>query len=238
MNSRNIKNLLRVYFVENGRKDLLWFYGLSVLVITLLFFVDSGFSASHFYTFVYLLVIPKKLFSSLHHTSSSIHYMMIPATPREKVATNFLLLNIYSVLVMALAYVTSVLLIFIMSKLFSFSLTEGIMVQAFQGMGREYISCLFLGMSIFFFGSIYFKKRSLVKTLGLVLIFFTFIVALMVFVVWVNAKLTLPQGLKNMHYSIVDHKGVGFPDSLVVINSLLTLYFYALSFIRLRETEV
>ena len=98
MNTKNILNLLRRYFIEGGRKDITTFVFI-VLIITLVsFFSVSGSvgdSMMVFLLFLMGLLYAGRIFNIFQPTGRVIHYLTIPASSIEKTIANGFLVYIY-----------------------------------------------------------------------------------------------------------------------------------------------
>ena len=106
MNFQNIKRLCSAYFIENWRRDLVSYFlvlaGCAFMMsLRYVSEVSAGFpyvnSSMDFWMVFAAFVLVSYLFRHLSKTSSSIHYLTIPASTGEKVVANMLLANVYYV---------------------------------------------------------------------------------------------------------------------------------------------
>ncbi len=238
MKTNAIKNLLRAYFIENWKKDLFQF----VLIVGGISLLSNLMQPEYYYggfevftAVVLLFFYPDRVFDAFNNTSKSIHYLMIPANSRDKLIVSFLLVNVYAVI----AIVCSVLL----------GYSIGYMISSFRGIENlgsfmeryssdDYgtiILSTYTMLSLFFFGSIYFKRRQTVKTIAVSLLIFFALTLLSLLTVLVNARLTLHKSMMDIVYSFnfaIDKMFV-----FEVLCVIIIVVSYTLSFIRFRETE-
>ena len=232
MNIKNIKNLFNAYFIENWKTDLFQFGILAAIVLFGTLTSNSGGTYSNIpvaISSIMLMIYPERLFRNLHGASSKIHYLSIPASTGEKLLVNMLLANIYMVAVVVLACVVGYGLAHL------YWIMRGFDVAFHHGPHIYPSGVLFIYMllSVFFFGSIYFRKRTTLSTFG---------VGLLIGVIWVNGMMLVPKGAAfhdyvwSLDYSVDISEKVE-ETLLYVLMGVMIVYFYALSFLRLRETE-
>lgn len=251
MNINNIKNLLIAYFIENWKKDVI---NLSVMALITLVFNFIG--PSHdsvievVVAVIWLFLYASRIFNELGNSSKSIHYLMIPANHYEKTISAMLLVNIYFVVLMAagiwIGYSISYFLQNqILSALYDPSTLGSYMSRYQSSVFGEGLLAFYVVLSVFFFGSIFFRRKAFVKTiLWTVLIAIAF-GGIITFVTWLNMKsfgaasfngdIHILFPLTHQDPQIVNKvisDGCGYCIECVVI-----IYFYVLSFLRLKETE-
>ncbi len=187
---------------------------------------------------ILLFFYPQRLFGNLHGASKNIFYLMIPADNRDKIWTNFFLVNIYAVLGLALSIFIGYSIGYLILK---YGFESGIYLPdfmqryAFENPVRS-LFILYATLSIFFFGSVYFKKRAVLSTLGMgivALFGMTFLISL---TLWINVRLIIHTN------SLMVDSDVLYSDEVqswvVMLSCMLVMaFFYILSFIRFRETE-
>jgi hypothetical protein len=259
MNLQNIKKLLNVYFIENWRRDLLSYFLVFTGCAFLLSFsyvskvrawCTSYSSSMDFWIVLATFVLVSYLFVHLSRTSSSIHYLTIPATTGEKIVTNMLIANIYYVVLAFVAIMIGLGLSVLVNLCFihpEFALPNSILsnwevvskcyVGVLKGIA-EILFPMYILISVAFFGAVYFKKRALLKTAGsMIVLGWTFgLIALLTIVCLLGSF----QEFENLdivwtgtNLSVKAMKAIAY-----VAGSCVILYNYALSFLRLRETEV
>ena len=172
---------------------------------------------------------------------------MTPVTNAEKVVTGMLLTNIYFVAGIVLSVLIGQILgygIVNMYKPDIFAIPYGIhnlgeflkwQVLPIDG---EAVLMFFAGISIMFFAAIYFKKSPFWKLLLAGFVISLVFGAIMAGVEWLNVLLTVPAEIRNGHYYKVEHNIATSSDwFMYVAYSVTIVYFYAMSFLRMRETE-
>ncbi len=240
MNINNIIKLIKAYFYENWQKDL-YTFGLVLIFAFLSMAWPSLNSFLGFSVIVVLIAIyPLRFFDKLHQPSSRIHYLMIPATNEEKVLTGILLTNIYFILLVFISAFIGALLGYGVLKLstpemeMNFKEMLGLMLPSSV---RSYLFLITM-VSIIFFGSIYFKKSPAWKIVLVCLAVFLVLEAIMTGTEWLNVLMTVPAEIRNGNYIKVEHSIMSSSKwTPYVINIVITVYFYAMSFLRMRETE-
>ncbi len=243
MNIQNIKNLLKAYFIENWRRDILWTFGL-VAIASFLFTVFCGFdewtNPITMMAGILLAFFPQRVFGHLNNSSSRIHYLMIPANYKEKVTANFLLVNVYATIGLALSLFVGYSLGYLAIRFTAlYPLTEGSYLLFFDRLFMDIDPLLnvCLLMSALFFGSIYFKKRTTLKTLACCVIVM-FIFAVLVFLVtWLNLWHVV-DGQIALYVEIGGKPGLMENHNFsITVKTIAIVFFYALSFLRMKETE-
>lgn len=241
MNIKNIKNLFNAYFIENWKTDLFQFGILVAIVLFGLLTSNLGGNDNNVpvvVSSIFLMIYPERLFRNLHGASSKIHYLSIPASTGEKVLVNMLLANIYMVAVVVLACAVGYGLAYL------YWVMRGFEGAAFLG-PHIYSSgalLIYTMLSFFFFGSIYFRKRTTLYTFGVSLLIGLIFSILFSLILWVNGMMLVPKGAAfhdyvwSLDYSVDISEKVE-ETLLYVLMGVMIVYFYALSFLRLRETE-
>ena len=240
MNINNIKNLIRAYFYENWQKDL-YNFGL-VLVLAFLCTAVGVFDSIIIYGgMVGLIAIyPLRFFDKLHQASSRIHYLMIPATNEEKVVTGILLTNIYFITLIFLSAIIGVLLGCGVLKLTTPEIPINCkeMIALLLPSSVRSIMIIIMIVSVIFFGAIYFRKSPAWKIVLVSLAASLVLGAIMTGTEWLNVVMTVPAEFRNGNYVKVEHSIVSSSNwTPYVTLSVITVYFYAMSFLRMRDTE-
>lgn len=234
MNIQNIKNLFKAYFIENWKTDLFQFGILAVIVLfkTIMIGGVNELKSAIFIASIFLMIYPSRLFRNLHNNSQRIHYLSIPASNSEKVLTNMALANIYYVAGLILSCAIGLGLSHLYLTMRGF---EGVHINTFlSGVGVMLILVL---LSIFFFGSIYFRRKTTLATLGVGLLIGTIIITLYALTLWVNGIILIPKDAAYNDY-MWSYSSTVIPDAVqMVILGLMMVFFYGLSFLRMKETE-
>lgn len=233
MNTKNIFNLIRRYFIESGRKDMTTFV-LIVLTITLIsFFSVSGSISDSLMVFLLFLmgvVYAGRIFNIFQPVGRAIHYLTIPASNIEKTIANGILVYIYYNILLIVALLLGNFLGGMAHKLLApeyhyifympFSLDNLILTLVFE--------------SIFLFGSIYFKQHAAIKTALVLLAFFLFFIILDTTLVGSYFIHSNPESIKEAENVFNNING----DLIEYTVSILAfIFFNFMTWLRLRETE-
>lgn len=238
MNIKNISNLLKAYFIENWKTDLFQF-GILAAIVLLFTIMNGTVSTLNFPIFaasIFLLVYPARLFGNLHNNSRRIHYISIPASNSEKVVTNIVLANVYYVLGLVVACSLGLALAHLYLTMRGFA---GVHLQTFFNGTMAMV--LFAQLSMFFFGSIYFRRKTFLATLGVSLLIGTIFSTLVSLTLFVNGMLLIPKDASfNDYIWSFSSDSMSENSTMIFINVIMGLemvFFYGLSFLRMKETE-
>lgn len=248
MNINNIIKLIKAYFYENWRNDLIYSFGIMAalsLVMTIMSNIPN-LTEIKIAAIVFMVYYPCRFYSKLHQPSSRIHFLMTPVTNAEKVVTGMLLTNIY--------FVAGIVLSVLIGQILGYGIVNMYKPDIFAPYGihnlgeflkwqvlsidGEAVLMFFAGISIMFFAAIYFKKSPFWKLLLAGFVISLVFGAIMAGVEWLNVLLTVPAEIRNGHYYKVEHNIATSSDwFMYVAYSVTIVYFYAMSFLRMRETE-
>jgi len=241
MNIQHIKNLLRLYFIENWKRDVIWTFGILCLA-TLLFVQMNPREYSNapeiIVAVIFLAITPDRLFKNIGRASQRIHYMMIPATSKEKIVTNILLANIYMVLGIAISIFVGYSLSYLILELRNIPDLPSYM-ERYASLGTWDL-CGWLtfeaALSIYFFGSIYFRRKGFIKTIGVCAALGITFFLLYILVIGLNARCTLgPASADWISYNLSIYDSL---EPLYIVGNIIAIiFFYGLSFLRMKETE-
>ncbi len=251
MNILNIKKLISTYFIENWKRDLLQYFLVFAGCIFVMSWSYTGalskgilYSSSTiaFWMIFAVIVLVSSLFVRLSTTSSSISFLTIPASTGEKIVAYMLLANVYCVLVAFVATLLGVSLTIVGNL----AVSNDFAIPVSEWISKCYTICLkdiaavlfpmYILVSIVFFGSVYFKRRAFLKTMGAgILIGWAFgLIAILVIRVQVPS---MEFNSTNFAWRPdISEKAVKV--LAYVVGSCVIVYNYVLSFLRLRETEV
>ncbi len=237
MNKARIKLLFLRFFRENWKKDLLFFsifFAISIL--------GGARNSSEFvftmftFCFIYFAGIS---FSVLKNRFSGEHYLMIPANGLEKVSVNIILVNLYyGVILWVLANIGVLLGVFIRQFLtpdFIFSPVTMADLQNIFHIDAEWVLFYLLCSAIFTFGSVYFKRRAIIKTIGVIFAFFSLI--------FLIDGLLIHFFIKDIYHFkcnfYIDKESLFSTRwAVMVIEIIIILFFWGLTYLRLKETEI
>ena len=249
MNINNITKLLKVYFISNWKKDLSEFL---IMIAIMIFSMISagGFSLAKFVAFILICIYPSRVFNYLYQQSSRMMYLTIPATNEEKVTTGIALVNVYYTLVIFVALTIGILMGYGAEMMFY----GGHGVFSNIGFGNTFSSfmkdifnsstllLLYTTLSAFFFGAIYFKKRTFGATFGVMACLGIIGSIVMFLTIQLNAMASFST-TSWMPYPFFDVTfDFGFSETTekvipYLLSFLTIVYFYAMSFLRMKETE-
>ena len=245
MNINNIIKLIKAYFYENWQKDVIYNF-LIVLAIGMFSVLLSPFDtgAATFAAIFLIIYYPCRLFSKMHQPSSRMHYLMIPALNSEKVVVGMLLANVYYVLGIVLSEVIGVFLGYGILRVISHGAVpmDGITLGRILGVGPQpyglSILMVYTSIAVMFFAAIYFKKSPFWKLLLTGFVISLVLGAIVAGTDWLNVLMTVPAEIHNGNYYKVSHYISETSDWFPYVAGCVSIvYFYAMSFLRMRETE-
>ena len=241
MNINNIKNLLNAYFVENWKRDIIWMGGVMAGMTLLANMMNPYTYVEVFVAVIFMLVMTQRVFINLGNASQSIHYLMIPASYKEKVVTNMFLVNIYLVALMLLSIFVGYSLSYIICKIGGVSNLSPFLGKYKTDKAGGIILLSYMALSLFFFGAVYFRRKSVLKTFSAILVICFALSLISMLVLWLNVRLTMHTGMMNVQYSFLSNSS-NLPEVASNILGFIfcigfIVFFYALSFLRLKETE-
>ena len=248
MNFNNIKSLFRAYYYENGRRDLF-----QMAVMAALAFLSSAFvENTHFPTLftVSMMIFVVQFFTLLRSKTGSVHYFTLPASTGEKFLFAVLMVNVVGVLQYYIAIVLGSILgqlcHDLMFNLLNLSNITALVWPSVTWHNHHialFLLTLYTLVSMFFFGSIYFRRGGVRKTILIVFLVSLGLFIIMLLTFKVNMWMAFPFGTRfvDVDWSLVS---IGFlPQQLdettlaYIVEGVTILYCYVLSFLRLRETE-
>lgn len=222
MDFKNVFNLIRCFIVEKFKKEFT-----PLIVIAVVVPVLSDFDTIVFvYTFLSIL-FAARIFKNLQNSQSAIAYMMMPASPAEKTMANFLLVSVIYPLVCALFSLIALgvdVLFFKFFQDYPYTMPQDIGVS----LG------FFLLLAIFSFASVYYKKHSFwnVCLWGVVILIYT----------GLFCYIFADNNIFSADLSAVSEPINDFFDSYPIVSSvvqlLLICFFWGMTYLRLKETEV
>ena len=249
MNINNIIKLIKAYFYENWRNDVIYSFGI-MAALSLIMTIMSGsplVTGIKIAAVVFMVYYPCRFYSKLHQPSSRIHFLMTPVTNAEKVVTGMLLTNIY--------FVAGIVLSVLIGQILGYGIVNMYKPDIFAPYGihnlgeflkwqvlpydGQVVPLFFASISIMFFAAIYFKKSPFWKLLLTGFVISLVFGAIMAGTEWLNILLTVPAEIRNgNYYKVVDHNIVSSSNWFPYVVCCVTIvYFYAMSFLRMRETE-
>lgn len=233
MNTKNIFNLIRRYFIESGRKDINSFILIVLIIAFISFFSISGRisdSMMVFLTFLMGIIYAGRIFGIFLPAGRAIHYLTIPASTMEKTIANGFLVYIYYNTLLIVSLLLGNFLGGMAHKLLNpeyhyffsmpFNLDNLILILIFE--------------SIFLFGSIYFKQRAAIKTSLMIFAIFLFFIILDTTLVGRYFIHSNPESIKEAENVFNNING----ELIEYVASILAfIFFNFMTWLRLRETE-
>ena len=243
MNINNIINLIKAYFYENWQKDVIYNF---VIMLAIAFFatlMDPGDPTVFLFAAAVLMVFyPCRLFSQLHRPSSRTHFLTIPASNSEKVVAGMFLANVYYVIGMIVSVAIGLFAAYGILKVTNHLEYDGMINGPVPTMLLPDIATgiltLYVSIAVMFFAAIYFKKSPFWKLMLTGFILSLVFGTVMAGTEWLNVVMTVPAEIRNGNYYKVEHYITTSNDWFSYVVCCVTIvYFYAMSFLRMRETE-
>lgn len=226
MDFKNVFNLIRSFVVENYKKELI-----PLLVIAVVVPILSNFDVSVFVYSLLSVLFAARIFKNLQRPQSAIAYMMLPASTAEKTMANFLLVSVIYPLTCALFALVALgidVLLFKIHHDYPYPMPQDV------GGGFKF----FLLLAIFSFASVYYKKHSFwnVCFWAMILFFGVLIYTGVFFYVFAdNHVFSVDLSMLNEPINAFFNS---FPIVNVVLHLLLICFFWGMTYLRLKETEV
>jgi|GEM_PF-1676968 hypothetical protein len=228
--------LFKRFFIQNLRKDIR-LVGAAAACSAVMHFLQFPLTMGPLtpvvlFVSLYAAGTIYKLYANRNH---GLVYTMLPASTLEKVIVNILLVSVYYVILAFIADFIGAILGRITTYLLDvglngFTAAELNFDLSFQNQFGRCLLVLAMFQSIFLFGSIYFRKFAIVKTI-LVGLGLLFAVILVIFIMATTIMDT------TSYYTYTPSFGE-FRYLDVIVAACITLFFWGMSYLRLRETEV
>ena len=237
--------LMKNIFLQNWKKDLCIFLcmmgGMAIwkwLSMTAFGRGDVELGSSFFILYspinfavaATLMVLASLTFRRLSNPASGIMYLTLPASTLEKVVVNILLVNVYYFVLLVVAGLAGYALSLCMLAPMFPSENVFLAFKCIPWYTFGYLALLLtVGAAAMLFASVYFKKLALLWSflIGVAVLFVTIVINTVISYMWGG----------NMH-RIWDLSHGAAEAIYYVIFSLVTLFFWFMTWLRLRETEV
>ena len=233
MNTNNIFNLIKRYFIESGKKDINSFLLIVLIIAFVSFFSVSGSISDSMMVFLLLvmgIIYAGRIFGVFQPAGKAIHYLTIPASTAEKTIANGLLVFVYFNILLMVSLILGNVIGGLAHKL----LDSAYIYHFDMPFDFDDLLLLLILESVYMFGSIYFKNRAVIKTSLIIFgIFFFFIIL---------DTIILSQYLNHFGQQSIQ-RGNEFFDKFNVewleygISVLTFFFFNFMTWLRLRETE-
>ena len=228
-----LKNLFIEYIILNWKRDLIVF---GVFFLLYFFFGYKGEPSNRFeIAIVVMVVLLGRLFKFVENQHRKINYFLTPANIEEKFTANILISHLYFALLFIVALVLGYNAGRLIYDFYHYSAPAFYNAELFN-----YHNILFLFgiQSVFMFGALFFKKRGVLKT-------FLCLIGLLTIGIIVAIKLLAaldlirPDNFEDFVYVMNKLVDSPFGDSIFqIINYLVILFFWTLSYFRLKRMEV
>ena len=233
MNTKNIFNLIRRYFIESGRKDINSFILIVLIIAFISFFSISGRisdSMMVFLTFLMGIIYAGRIFGIFLPAGRAIHYLTIPASTMEKTIANGLLVFVYFNALL----IASLLLGNTLGGLAHKLLDPNYHLHFYMPFDLDNLILILVFESIYMFGSIYFKQRTAIKTSLVIIAVFLFFIVLDTTLIGRYFIHSNPENIQIAEEKLNNING----ELIEYIASILTFVFFNfMTWLRLRETE-
>lgn len=231
MNTQNIINYIKKYFIECGTRDIRPFIVLTVLSIFL--------GSSNVLLIIFAFIFANGLFGYLSFNNSRISYLMVPVSCTERTVANailfYLYFNIVLIICVSIGSLINYTAIHLVLKNFddvsghtwAFPFTLGTIIK------------LLTWESVCMFGFIYFRRNAMIRTalsVMVAVIVICIIASVTGSIIVKNSDLELRHVVANNSYKAIN-------GSLLtntwkyIFGTILIVFFNFMSWLRLRETE-
>ena len=233
MNTQNILNLIKRYFIESGRKDIHSFL-LIVLIIAFVSFlsVSGSISDSMMYFLLLLMgiIYAGRIFGIFPPVGKTIHYLTIPASTAEKTIANGLLVFIYYNILL----IVSLLLGNVIGGFAHKLLDSSYAYQFYMPFDFDDMLLLLVLESIYMFGSICFKNHAVIKTSLVIISIFFFFIIFGTFLIGQHFSHFNQQSLQvtNEYFNSINFELIEY-----CVSVFLFIFFNFMTWLRLRKTE-
>ena len=224
--------LFKRYFCENWKKDVI--VAAIIFAVEILTSLEQQVSTiSWLVLFVFFILYSGRIFGMLGKPQRAINYLMLPASRGEKLSVNIILSHFYYPILLIVAsclgiWASSFFCYFIYDE-FTFKSIDFLGNTTFWGVDLWYFTLfLLLNNAVMMFGSVYFRKAAVIKTLLCEAAFFILYAIVMVLIIF---KMYIHQ-----LYLTTDKIAYGNIVFSVFI-LCVTAFFWILSYLRLKETE-
>ena len=237
--------LMKNIFLQNWKKDLCIFLcmmgGMAIWKwLSMMYFMrvsDVDFLNFHLSywpiniaVIATLMVLASLTFRKLGNPASGIMYLTLPASTLEKVVVNILLVNVYYFVLLVVAGLAGYALSLCMLAPMFPSENVFLAFKCIPWYTFGYFAFLLtVGAAAMLFASVYFKKLALL---------WSFLIGVAVLFVTIVINITISYIADGNMHRIWDLSQGAAEAIYYVIFSLITLFFWFMTWLRLRETEV
>lgn len=226
-----IKYLFNTHFIANWQKDVKNFL---IVFATSIFFIFYDLNLIMPVIFILSILYARGSEKMLGNKNAAANYLLLPTNTSEKWLVNFILTHLY--------YPVTLILVAALGIFFSrFFLTASTVDVSYFSISCDSIISWVVLLSMTMFASIYFKKHTIAKLLAI------FAVLVVVFLIFIRifTNVIFVSQMQFIFYSdvlrplIFSGSFLRFSDILWTVSKLVAIvFFWVLSYFRLRETEV
>ena len=250
LNFKRLVLILKRYFIENKHSEIMY-WGILVLVFTLIHKAESA----KIILYVMGFIFAAKQFKLFAYTPGGMHYLLIPATQLEKLASAILLTTVYYFPMFILSYsIGNIVGTTVFNMLFSQSSPvtwEFFNSANAQSLGNnfsflqgnqflEMIVTFITIQSVFLLGSIFFRRNPIGRTM--LSLFVLFIVLGIIETFFFKGFFGGIASMRNMssfsfnadNSTLLSTVGYGFK----IFGYLLIPFFWTVTYFRLTEKQV
>lgn len=245
----NIKHLISHHFISQWKRELQIFAIMIFCAFFLLRAQDSIIQTFMWVSVLYSLVELRSVFAE----NKGMNYLLLPAQTSEKIASTFIIHQIFYVLLsmaaLALAYGINWLILHKTGLYYWTDYALKWQIFNFSQVVNALLS-IWCWQVIFVFGSFYFKRR---PGLGILLTFMgigiiTFILSTASSFIALKYNISYPHFVTRLfdlsQQTILQSDGyfdnnfTNFPGIFYILSAVHIIFWWLMSFLRLRETEV
>ena len=247
MNITHISYLLRAYFIENKRMLLICCLA-TFAVLAWVYSTTTYPELSVALPYIFMLIIAGRFFQSSLKKNNTIHFFNLPVTSGEKLTSAIIVLIISSIILYLLAvggaYTGHYFIRPILFPEASMSFYNGNVISVWETirMNFEFYLYLVALIAAFLFGSIYFKKKAILKTIclgGGFLFAISLYNLLLIFIAFGSTEMFISSEYSFEITSKSSMLHVSFYNHFIyILPCFLILFFLSLTYLRLKETEV
>jgi len=240
MNITHIINLFRAYFIEN-KKSLLISCLISFGILTFAHSIHAMPEIAPITPFVITVWLAASFFQFSLKKNNCTHFFNLPVTTCEKFTHAIATLIIFGVVIHFLALAGAYVGYFLIHPLLNNSIDETRwIINGRVDIWEQYlldwkvVAFYIAGIVAFLFGSIYFKRKALLKSLGCSMGFsfgLSFYTLGLIYIAFGSINSS-----NNVSFNIAN--GDFLYEHWYIVPITLTLFFLSLTYLRLRETEV
>lgn len=241
MNINNISKLLKAYFYENWQRDLYYTFCISAALALMCVVLFHDITITNIVAATLIIVAPTyRIFTKLYNSSSRMHYLTIPASNSEKVVTGMILANIYYVLGILISIFIGFFIGLGILKIYDSEMAKQMFgqIKSFCSFDTFNVLAIYYIISMVFFASIYFRRNAFWKLLLVGFIVSSVLSLVLIGTVWLNEISIIPKEFLSGGYykteNYIAKANNWIPEVMLCVG---IVYFYAMSFLRMRETE-